>query len=65
MLLVTSAFGHMQKQIIPSMVNQLESALSVSIGREREVSQVTYFLRLSCLLIMEWGPRVIRCLTKS
>lgn len=43
MLLVTSAFGHMQKQIIPSMVNQLESALSVSIGREREVSRVIFF----------------------
>lgn len=39
MLLITSAFGHMQKQIIPSMVNQLESALGVSIGREREVSE--------------------------
>ena len=38
MLLVTSAFGHMRKQIVPSMVNQLESALSVSIGRERDVS---------------------------
>ncbi|KAF8318792.1 hypothetical protein DL93DRAFT_2054306 [Clavulina sp. PMI_390] len=37
MLLVISAFGHMRKEIIPGMLNQLESALSVSIGRERDM----------------------------
>ena len=37
MLLITSAFGRMRKQIIPSMLNQLEGALGVSIGRERDV----------------------------
>lgn len=37
MLLITAAFGHMRKRIIPGMLNQLEGALGVSIGRERDV----------------------------
>jgi len=37
MLLITAAFGHMRKRIIPGMLNQLEGALGVSIGRERDM----------------------------
>lgn len=45
MLLVTSAFGHMGKRVIPSMTNQLEGALGVSIGRERDVRVFRFITR--------------------
>lgn len=38
MLLVISAYGYMARQVIPALVNQLESALGVAIGNERGVS---------------------------
>ncbi|KAF8329383.1 exocyst complex component sec5 [Cantharellus anzutake] len=36
MLLITSSFGLMSKAIIPTMINQLESALNVSISHDRK-----------------------------
>lgn len=36
LLLVVSNFGHLSKQVIPSMINELESAFGISIEEERQ-----------------------------